>query len=324
MGWKGPRQIREIDAGENLKDGTMFKNIEEYLDKLKRELRGSDPALIQDALFDAEEHLRTALEETVENTPGISEEEALQSLVERYGAPSEVASAYKDIESRVRPALAVSEKRVTRPRRAKFFGVFTDAQAWGAFLYMLLSGITGCIFGMWALLGTAISLITLILIIGLPVTGLFLLSIRGIGLVEGRIVEALLGLRMPRRPLLVQRNLSWGERFKALITESHTWKALMYMILRFPLGLLYFVITAGITSFSLKCFLYPLWYWVLDRPLITFSQEVYPPVWSIPLISAAGIIMMPLILHLVKSAGRIQGRFAKFMLVRKPREIDHV
>jgi hypothetical protein len=323
MGGEDPRQIREIDACESLKDGTMFKNINEYLERLKKELKGSDPALIQDALFDAEEHLRTALEESVEKTSGISEEEALQPLIERYGAPSEVASAYKEIESRVRPALAVSETRVTRPQRAKFFRVVTDSQAWGAFLYMLLSGITGCIFGMWALLGTAISLFTLILIIGLPFTGLFLLSIRGIALVEGRIVEALLGLRMPRRPLFVQKDLSWGEKFKALIVESHTWKTLAYMILRFPLGFLYFVVTAAITAFSLKCFLYPLWYWALDRPLITFSQEVYPPVWSIPLISAAGMVMLPLILHLVKSAGKIHGRFAKFMLVRKHKEINH-
>ncbi|MDH5706436.1 MAG: sensor domain-containing protein [Candidatus Aminicenantes bacterium] len=302
----------------------MYKKIEEYLNQLKRELSGSDLALIQDALSDAEEHFRTALEETVEKTPGISEEEALQPLVERYGAPAEVASAYKEIESRARPALAISETRAVRTQRVKFFGVVTNAKAWGAFLYFLLSGITGCIFGMWALLGTAVSFFTLILIIGLPVTGLFLLSIRGIALVEGRIVEALLGLRMPRRPLFVPKDMSWGEKFKALIADSHTWKALAYMILRFPLGLLYFVITAGITSFSLKYFLYPLWYWGLDRPLITFSQEVYPPVWSIPLISAAGIIMLPLILHLAKSAGKIQGRFAKFMLVRKQQEIDHV
>jgi len=302
----------------------MFKNIEEYLEKLKKELKGSDPALTQDALFDAEEYLRTALEESVENTPGISEEEALQPLVERYGSPAEVASAYKEIESRVRPALTVSESRISRPQRAKLFGVITDAQAWGAFLYMLLSGITGCIFGMWALLGTAVSFFTLILIIGIPVTGLFLLSIRGIALIEGRIVEALLGLRMPRKPLFVQRHLSWSEKFKALITESHTWKALAYMILRFPLGFLYFVIAVGLTSFSLKCFLYPLWYWGLGRPLITFSQPVYPPVWSIPLISLAGLIMFPLILHLAKFAGKLHARFAKFMLVRKPQEIDHV
>jgi uncharacterized membrane protein len=302
----------------------MFKKIEEYLEKLKRELKGSDPALIQDALSDAEEHLRNALEESFDNIPGISEEEALRPLVERYGVPSEVASAYKEIESRVRPALAISETRVSRLHRAKFFGVVTDAQAWSAFLYMLLSGLTGCIYGMWILMGASISFFSLILIIGLPLTGLFLLSVRGIALVEGRIVEALLGLRMPRRPLFVQKGLSWSDKLKALITESHTWKSLAYMILHFPVGILYFFGAVILFSVSLKCFLYPLWYWGLGRPLITFSQAVYPPVWSIPLISIAGLVMLPLILHLAKSVGQIHGRFAKFMLVRNPQENDHV
>ena len=302
----------------------MFKNIEEYLDKLKRELKGSDPALIQDAVSDAEEHLRTALEESLEQTPGISEEAALQPLVERYGVPSEVASAYKEIESRMRPALAVSEKRVTRLQRAKFFRVVADAQAWGAFLYFLLSGLTGCIYGMWTLMGASISFFSLILIIGLPLTGLFLLSIRGIALVEGRIVEALLGLRMPRRPLFLKKDLSWSQKFRALIVESHTWKALAYMILHFPLGALYFASAATLFSFSLKCFLYPLWYWGLGRPLITFTQPVYPPVWSIPLISIAGIALLLLILHLAKSAGKLHARFAKFMLVQKLQENDPV
>ncbi|MBK7012329.1 MAG: hypothetical protein IPH43_06355 [Xanthomonadales bacterium] len=32
--------------------------IREYLDQLRVELRGADPAMIQDALYDAEEHLR--------------------------------------------------------------------------------------------------------------------------------------------------------------------------------------------------------------------------------------------------------------------------
>lgn len=302
----------------------MIKKIDEYLDKLKRELKGSDAALIQDALFDAEEFFRTALEESIETVPGISEEEALQPLIEKYGIPSEVASAYREIESRVPPTFASPGIQFTRPQRAKFFGVAADRRAWGAFLYFLLSGLTGCIFGLWALLGASISFFTLMLIIGIPVTGLFLLSIRGIALVEGRIIEALLGLRMPRRPLFLQKDLSWSQKFRALIVESHTWKALAYMILHFPMGFLCFICAATLFSFSLKCFLYPLWYWGLGRPLITFSHAVYPPVWSIPLISIAGLMMLPLILHLAKSAGKLHARFAKFMLVQKLQEIDHV
>lgn len=302
----------------------MFKNIDEYLYELKRELKGSDPALIQDALFDAEEHFRNALEESEENSPGISEAEALQPLIEKYGMPSEVASAYKEIESRIQPTLARPKKQAIRSLRVTFFGVVADARAWGAFLYMLISGLTGCIYGMWTLMGASISFFSLILIIGLPLTGLFLLSIRGIALVEGRIVEELLGLRMPRKPLFVQKGLSWSDKFKALITESHTWKALAYLILHFPVGYLYFSSIAILFAFSLKLFLYPFWYWVLGRPLLDVSPPIYPPAWSIPLISIAGIIMLPAVLHLAKSVGQIHGRFAKFMLVRNPQEDNHV
>ena len=39
----------------------MIKSVEDYLDLLKAELNGSDAATIQDALADAEEHLRAAL-----------------------------------------------------------------------------------------------------------------------------------------------------------------------------------------------------------------------------------------------------------------------
>lgn len=197
----------------------MFKDINDYLDKLKKELKGCDPALIQDALSDAEEHFRTALEEALECTPGISEADALYPLVEKYGIPSDVASAYREIESCVLPTLAVSKPLAAQSFWAKFFGVLADHHAWGAFLYMLLSAITGCFYGMWALLGASFSLFSLILIIGLPVTGLFLLSIRGIALMEGRIVEALLGLRMPRKPLFVRKDLGWKDKLKALITE---------------------------------------------------------------------------------------------------------
>ena len=40
----------------------MIKSIEEYLDQLKTELQGSDAATIQDALSDAEEHLRACMQ----------------------------------------------------------------------------------------------------------------------------------------------------------------------------------------------------------------------------------------------------------------------
>jgi uncharacterized membrane protein len=302
----------------------MYKKIEEYLNQLKRELRGSDPALIQDALSDAEEHFRTAVEESVEKTPGISEAEALPPLIERYGTPAEVASAYTETESRMLPTLAISEKKVIRSHPAKFFAVVAEARTWGAFLYILLSGLTAIVYGMWTLLAGAFSLFSLILIIGIPLTGFYLLSLRGIALIEGRIIEALLGIRMPRKPIFLSKGFNWRKKYKALITESYTWKVFAYMMLHFFLGIIYFVAVATLFAASIKVAFYPLWYWGFGRALITLGQPLYPPAWSYPLVSAAGILMFYLTLHLARFIGRAHGRFAKFMLVRKQQEIDHV
>ncbi len=295
----------------------MAKKIEEYLEQLRKELGGRDPAIIQDALSDAEEHLRTALEDTLKDSPGLSEADALESLIEKYGTPAEVASAYKEIEFRMLPTLAIKRTRMPRSFWAKSFGIVVDARAWGAFLYILVSGLTAAVFGMWALLGGAFSLFSLILIIGIPVTGLFLLSIRGIALIEGRIIEALLGIRMPRKPIFLRQGLNWREKYKALTTEAHTWKVFSYLILHFPLGIFYFSIIPTLLALSIKCIFYPIWFWGLGRPLITLSEPLYPPALSYPLVIATGILMFFSIFHLAKFIGKIQGRLAKFMLVRK-------
>jgi hypothetical protein len=295
----------------------MAKKIEEYLEQLRKELGGRDPAIIQDALSDAEEHLRTGLEDTLKDSPGLSEADALESLIEKYGTPAEVASAYKEIEFRMLPTLAIEKTRMPRSFWARFFGVVVDARAWGALLYILVSGLTAAVFGMWTLLGGAFSLFSLILIIGIPVTGLFLLSIRGIALIEGRIIEALLGIRMPRKPIFLRQGLNWREKYKALTTEAYTWKVFSYLILHFPLGIFYFFIIPTLFAFSIKCALYPIWFWGLGRPLITLSEPFYPPALSYPLVVAAGVLMLFSTFHLARFIGKIQGRLAKFMLVRK-------
>jgi hypothetical protein len=294
----------------------MYEKVEEYLDRLKKELRGSDPALIQDALSDSEDHLRAALVEASKADSDLSEKEALNALVAKYGTPSEVASAYKKIEAHVVPTLALRQPQTPRSFWAKYFGVAFDARTWGAVLYVLLSGLTAIVFGMWALFGGALSLFSLILIIGIPVTGFFLLSLRGIALMEGRIIEALVGIRMPRKPIFLRKSLNWRKKYKALTTEAHTWKIFAYMILHLPLGLVYFVSVTFLFALSIKCAIYPVWYWGLDRALVTFNQPFYPPAWTFPLVSAAGILLFFLALHLARFIGKMHGRFAKFMLVR--------
>src|SRR5690606_28887648 len=84
---------------ESMNARDLPTTIPEYLAHLRRELAGADPALIQDALYDAEEYLRSELAEN----PGKSEAEVIAAVASSYGAPGEVADIYRDTEVKVRP-----------------------------------------------------------------------------------------------------------------------------------------------------------------------------------------------------------------------------
>ena len=296
----------------------MPDRIERYLDDLKHALAGCDPATIQDALSDAEEHLRTALDQTRRNGPDLTETEALDMIVEKYGTPEETAAAYREIETRTTPALAgVGCDTNERSLAGRILGVIADPRAYGSLLYMIFALATGIVYFTWAVTGISLSAGLFVLIIGLPFIGVFLLSIRGIALVEGRIIEALLGVRMPRRPLFSQKHLGIWQRFKALIGDRITWTTILYMIVMLPLGILYFTIFITMLVFVLRLIGSPIFDLFFDIPVMMIaSTEYYIPEWTIPFAVLAGIIWLIATLHLARLVGRMQGVIAKSLLVR--------
>ena len=295
----------------------MIQSIDQYLNQLMKELTGSDSATIQDALSDAEEHLRTALSSAIEGKPGVSEADALPLIIEKYGLPADIATAYREIEARVQPAFIRPEHTDKRPIASQFFGVFADPRAWGALLYLLFSLVTGILYFTWAITGISLSLGFLILIIGLPFAGLFLLSVRGIALVEGRIVEALLGIRMPRRPLFYRKTMGWWQSFKTMVSDRHTWLSLVYMILQLPLGIIYFTVSITLIAISLYGIALPILQLGFDLPVSYINGVSYYLVgWMLPVAVIAGILLATLTMHLAKYLGRQHGALAKALLVR--------
>jgi uncharacterized membrane protein len=295
----------------------MPELIDSYLARLKEALAGCDPATIQDALSDAEEHLRTALDQAREEQPDISEPDALQSIIGKYGTPEEIAVAYREIEANIQPALAFPEGKGNRSFASRFFDVLFEPRAYAALLFMIFSLVTGIFYFAWTVTFLSMSAGFMILIIGIPFFGLVLLSLHGLALVEGRIVEALLGERMPRRPIFSRKDLgAWG-RFKSLVKDKKTWTTIAYMILMLPLGILYFTLFIVMISLSL---------WGILRPVLELGFHLpyaeingisyYTPGWFMPVVMIFGFLWVVLTMHLAKAVGRWHGRIAKVMLVR--------
>ena len=294
----------------------MSENIEQYLSQLRRELSGSDTATIQDAVSDAEEHLRSALEVLRQTQPDVSEADALPAIVEGYGTPEETAAAYRQIEERMGPPLGKRTQSINRPALARFFGVFADPQAWGALLYLILSLVTGIIYFTWAVTGLSVSIGVLVLIIGIPVTVLFMLSVRGLALIEGRLVEALLGVRMPRRARYTRKDLGWWQRLKPLLFGERTWLALLYMVLQLPLGIIYFTVFTTLIAIALGFAAAPIIGPILHLPVASINNTYYYlPGWSTPLLTIGGVLLLTVIMHLARLTGWLHGKLARGLLV---------
>jgi uncharacterized membrane protein len=291
------------------------RTINEYLEQLRAALRGADPALVQDALYDAEEHLRAELAEQ----PGRDEAAMLEHVVGSYGAPDEVADIYRDQEIRIQRAIRPPPPPQHRSVLGRFFGVAADSHTYGALFYMLLALATGIFYFTWAVMGVSLSSGLSVLVIGIPFIVLFLGSVRGLSLLEGRIVETMLGVRMPRRPPYpAQQGLPLLKRIGAMFLDGRTWTTLFYMLLMLPLGIIYFTIAVTLLSVSLAFigspFVKAFGLNVINMDLDGFSY--YGPGWAGTIaLCLVGIVLLFATLHLVRGIGRLHGQIAKHLLV---------
>lgn len=309
-------------------------SIAAYLQALRQALHGADPALIQDALYDAEQHLRAELAARSELDAAV----AIAQIVNSYGAPDEVAAAYRETESRVQAAMAMprapkagipSSPAGSAPQVGvlrRFFGVYGDVRSWTALFYCLLALFTGIFYFSFVTIGLSLSLGLSILIIGIPFFVAFIGSARLLALVEGRIVEAMTGERMPRRPVSPPPESSLLQRIGTMLKDWRTWSTLAYEALMLPLGVIYFSLTVtglaiglGLTLAALAGGLRLLGFEILGDTQIQLGGIVSDEDANHPLMllfyAVSGFVWVTLTMHMVRGIARLHGMLAKRMLV---------
>jgi hypothetical protein len=303
-----------------MNEKTAPRSIEQYLAALRAALAGEDPALVQDALYDAEEYLRAE----VAANPSRSESDTLELIASTYGAPEEVAEAYRTTEKQLRTALAPPPRKPPRTALGRFFGVYGDTRTWTALFYMLLALVTGIFYFTMTVTGLSISAGLLVLIIGIPFFLLFVGFTRVLALAEGRLVEGLLGQRMPRRPLYPAKGVPILERIKEMLVDRRTWTTMFYFLLMLPLGILYFMIATigicvsiGLIGGSVAGILVALG--VGSGSLAIDDHAIYygPSPWAAPFLLVAGIMLLTAVMHLIRGIGRGHGVLAKHLLVAR-------
>ncbi len=287
--------------------------ITAYLSDLKFALAGQDQALIQDALYDAEDHIRAAISESQESP------EAFESIVQRYGTAQEIADYYCDMELAVNHALHGSKKTSTPIMENRFFSVLTDGDAYRAMIYMILAAPIGIAYFAWVTIFGLASLSASLIIIGIPFFLIFLKSMELFSLFEGRLIEMLLGQRMPRRPRY-QKQVQYDNKLQGwlraigdLLKRRRIWTTIIYLGLQAWLGLFYFMTIVTGSILSIAVFISPIVDPILHtiNPANTIDIDWY---WF-PIAMPGSFITFVIILHLAKILGNQQSKLARYLLV---------
>ena len=287
-------------------------SIPQYLEQLRAALAGADPALVQDALYDAEEYLRSELAEN----PGKSEGEVIASVASSYGAPEEVADIYRDTEVKVQTALRAPPPRPRESAVGRFFGVVADPRTYASMFYMVLALATGIFYFTWVVTGVSMSFGLAVLIIGIPFVILYFGSVRVLSLVEGRIVEVMLGERMPRRPLYSERGRPLLERIRDMFTDPRTWSTQLYFLLMLPLGIAYFTFVVAGLSVSLSLIAAPVLLLLGYADVVHMDGITLHEPWVWPIAFVVGTLLLFAVLHVIRAIGKLHGQLAKHLLVK--------
>ena len=297
------------------------RSIDEYLKQLRDALQGADPSLVQDALYDAEEYLRAE----VASHPEKSEADVLELISSTYGAPDEVAAAYRDTEVKVTAALRpVTPKNIDSPNPLRrFFAVYSDPRAYTSLFYMLLTLATGIVYFVFVVTGLSLSAGLAVLIIGFPFFLVFIGIARVLALGEGRLLEAITGERMPRRPVHPGPTSGIWSRIGAMLSDSRTWTTLAYLVLMLPLGIFYFVLAivgisvAGALVVAPFLLMAQHFGWIVNdgTPIEIHPAFFGSPVGSLFLV-ALGVLIFTALMHAARGIGRGQVALARALLVK--------
>jgi hypothetical protein len=204
---------------------------------------------------------------------------------------------------------------------AKFFGVALRGQTYLNNLYLFLAFPLGLFYFIFLVSGLAISIPLIIIWIGL----LFLLIVftawYGMAAFERQMAIWLLHENIPPMVREDLSQMSMWQKFTATVRNPVTWKGLVYLFGKFPLGLVSFVMQVTLVSVSISLLAAPLYYRYIQQQVgITLHGDAFNSIWIIDTLPEAiiafftGVFLTLVSMHILNGLAWVSGKFARVML----------
>lgn len=200
------------------------------------------------------------------------------------------------------PVATVPEPSVT--------GVLWDGQTYRNLGYLLLSFVLGIAYFVFLTTGISLGLGLSVIWVGVPVLVLVGIAWWKLAAFERRMAGHLLGVSIvPPAPVLTDQ--SRFRRCMHQVRNPLTWKSLLYLLLKFPLGIVSFVLTVSLLSVSVSLLAVPFLFQFVDMTVGPFPVD--DPVRAI-FFGVVGAFIGVWSLHGLNAWSRVCGWIARKLL----------
>ncbi len=201
-----------------------------------------------------------------------------------------------------------------------FFSVIAKPQTYTNIFYLLLSFPLGITYFVLLITLLSVGLGLMITLIGFPLLILTLLISRNLGHFERLSTITLLNTKTKYKKPKKEKTIL--KQIKALLQDSYTWRSLIFLFLKFPLGIIAFVLITTLLSTSLALISIPIVYYLTQIGIITgamcsgqFCNLLNYPTTIFT--SIIGLLLLFSSLHIFNGLAKISSKLSTEMLQRK-------
>ena len=137
-------------------------------------------------------------------------------------------------------------------------GIVIEGQTYRNVLYLFLAFPLGLIYYFVLVLGFTLGLVLSVLVVGLGILLGTAIGLRYIAAFERGLANTLLGTEIPEPDDVKKADGGIVETGKAYLQAPSTWRGLAFVVLKFPLGILAFILLVSFLGTGLELLLIPL------------------------------------------------------------------
>ena len=193
----------------------------------------------------------------------------------------------------------------------KYFGVVVKPQTYLNLVYLLLSFPLGILYFIFLITGVSVGLPLVFLLVGVIILAAVFAVSWQMASFERGLAVSLLHIKIPPMASTISQPTTFWQNIRNYLGNPVTWKGLLFLLCKFPLGVINFSLVISIFAIALVMIAAPFIY-----PWATYDLgfTVVHSLTDALLVTIFGLLVTPAGLHLLNFLTRIQGEFARVML----------